>query len=297
MISVVTPAFNAAPYLAQAIDSVLAQTIGDLEIIVVDDGSTDDTARVAAAYGSRVLYLYQSNQGVSTARNRGLKHCRGDLVGFLDADDTWMPQKIKRQLEALTAAPHARMCYTARLVTDRDLKPISIEFSSRKASALEDLLLLGNVVGSPSSPLIDRRLLLEVGGFDPAYSHCADWELWVRLAGKTEFLYLPEPLVTYRQHGGNMSRQIETLERESRSLLEAAFDDPELPPAMRALRARSMGRNWMILAGAYFNAQRYTDFGRCAARALLMDPFQVRRLLSFPRRRLAGGSDWRRDLP
>jgi GT2 family glycosyltransferase len=182
-------------------------------------------------------------------------------------------------------------------VTDRDLKPISIEPSSRKASALEDLLLLGNVVGSPSSPLIERRLLLEVGGFDRAYSHCADWELWVRLARKTEFLYIPEPLVTYRQHGGNMSRQIETLERESRSLLDAAFGDPELPPAVRALRARSMGRNWMVLAGAYFNARRYVDFGRCATRALLLDPSQIKRLFSFPRRRLAGVSDWRRDLP
>ena len=296
MISVVTPAFNAAPYLGQAIDSVLAQSTGDLELIVVDDGSTDETARVAAARGSRVRYIYQSNQGVAAARNRGLDACRGDLVGFLDADDTWMPDKVKKQLEALTAAPQARMCYTARLVTDHDLKPLSIELSPRKASALEDLLLLGNVVGSPSSPLMERRLLLEVGGFDPTCSHCADWELWIRLARKTEFLYLPEPLVTYRQHEGNMSRQIATLERESHDLLDAAFNDPELPRAMKALRAKSLGRNWMVLAGCYFNAGRYGDFGRCAARALLMDPLQVKRLLSFPHRRLTGASDWRRDL-
>lgn len=296
MISVVTPAFNAALYLGQAIDSVLAQSISDIELIVVDDGSTDDTARIVASYGSRVRYICQANQGVAVARNRGLEACRGDLVAFLDADDTWMPDKIKRQLDALTGAPHVRMCYTARLVTDRDLKPISMELSPRKASALEDLLLLGNVVGSPSSPLIERSLLREVGGFDPAYSHCADWELWIRLARKTEFLYLPEPLVTYRQHERNMSREIATLERESRNLLEAVFNDPETPPAMRSLRARSMGRNWMVLAGAYFNARRYADFGRCTARALLMDPSQVKRLLTFPHRRLSGGSDWRRDL-
>jgi glycosyltransferase involved in cell wall biosynthesis len=294
VISVVIPAFNAAAFLGQAIDSVLAQSVGEIEVIVVDDGSTDGTAAIARSYDSEVHYVYQTNRGMAGARNRGLQECRGDLVGLLDADDTWMPEKIRKQIDALSASPRARVCYTACLVTDRNLEPIAVELSPRKGSALEDLLLMGNVVGSISSPLIERRLLAEVGGFNPGLSHCADWDLWVRLARKTEFICLPEPLVTYRQHGGNLSRHISILERDSFQVLHAAFADPETPAPLKARQRRALARNWMVLAGCYFNAGGFRDCLRCATHAVRLDPLQVRRLLHFPYRRLRGTSDWRR---
>jgi teichuronic acid biosynthesis glycosyltransferase TuaG len=296
VISVVIPAFNAANYLGEAIDSVLAQSAGNIEVIVVDDASTDGTAAVAGKYGARLRLVQQKNTGVSGARNRGVRESIGRYVAFLDADDTWLPGKIEKQLSALEASRHAGVCSAACLVTDQNLKPIVVEINHRKASALEDLLLLGNVVGSVSSALIERRLLLEAGGFDPTFSHCADWEFWIRLARRTEFVYLPEALVTYRQHGTNMSRQIRTLEEESFRLLVAAFADPSTPPSLVAQRSRAFGRNWMALAGCYFNEHRFQDFARCALKAVTNDPRQLARMLSFPYRRLAGGSDWRRVI-
>jgi glycosyltransferase involved in cell wall biosynthesis len=294
VISVVIPAFNAAAFLGQAIDSVLAQSAEEVEVIVVDDGSTDGTAAIAQSYGSEVHYIHQINQGMAGARNRGLQECRGDFVGLLDADDTWMPGKLGKQIDALNDSPRARVCYTACLVTDRNLHPIAVELSPRKGTALEDLLLMGNVVGSVSSALIEGRVLAEVGGFNPRLSHCADWELWVRLARRTEFVCLPEPLVTYRQHGANLSRHIAILERESFQVLDAAFADPETPAPLKARQRRALARNWMVLAGCYFNAGCFRDFFRCVAHAVQLDPLLIRRLLQFPYRRLVGTSDWRR---
>lgn len=136
-----------------------------------------------------------------------------------------------------------------------------------------------------------------MGGFDAGLSHCADWDLWIRLARRTDFVYLPEALVTYRQHGSNLSRQISVLERESVKVLQAAFADPATPEPLKRRRVRSMGRQKMVLAGCYFNAGLYRDFLRCTASALATDPLQLVRLAGFPYRRLTGTSDWRQKLP
>src|SRR5207244_10103288 len=120
-------------------------------------------------------------------------------------------------------------------------------------------------VGSICTVLVERALLEKVGGFDPDLSQCADWDMWIRLARRSEFLYLDEPLVTYRQHGSQMSNNVPLLERDSLQVLSKGFRDPATPAALRACEARCMGRNWMVLAGSYFQARRYGDFLRCAA--------------------------------
>lgn len=152
LVSVVIPAYNAAPYLGDAINSVLDQSYKRIDLIVIDDGSTDETAAIAFGFGERVRCIQQANRGMAGARNRGIAECRGDFVALLDADDTWMPTKLAKQMEALSAAPTFGACYTAFLVTDADLKPIHVQESPRRGTVLEDLLSLGNVVGSVSSP-------------------------------------------------------------------------------------------------------------------------------------------------
>jgi glycosyltransferase involved in cell wall biosynthesis len=112
VVSVVIPAFNAARYLGEALDSVFGQTLTDLELVVVDDGSTDETPQVVQGYGSRVRYVRQPNAGVASARNRGVAESSGRYVAFLDADDVWLPGKLERQLEALAARPSARVCHS-----------------------------------------------------------------------------------------------------------------------------------------------------------------------------------------
>jgi hypothetical protein len=169
---------------------------------------------------------------------------------------------------------------------DSRLVSLGIGRSERSGRALEDLLLKGNIVGSICTVLVQRELLQQVGGFDPQLSQCADWDMWVRLARETEFLYLDEPLVTYRQHDQNMSQNVRLLEHDSVRLLHKAMEHPTTPLALRRKRARIFGRNWMVLAGSYFKAGQYQDFLRCAVLAIQRDPSQAARLLGYPIRRI-----------
>ena len=281
-VSVVIPCFNAAKFLPAAIDSVLSQDFRDVEVLVVDDGSTDGTELLMVGRGSPVRYLRQANAGVSVARNHGIAESRGRLVAFLDADDTWLAGKLSKQVAALDSCPSCRVCYSAFVVVDWELRPLEIRRSVRGASTLESLLTCGNVVGSVCTVVGERSLLTSAGSFDASLSQCADWDLWVRLAASTEFLYLDEPLVTYRQHDRNMSRDARLLEADSLRVLEKGFSLPALPARLQAARRRAFARNDMVLAGTYYRARMWRDFLRCAGRSLSRDPFQAGRLLGYP---------------
>src|SRR6266404_409937 len=283
-VSVIIPTYNSARFLIDAIDSVLAQTFKDFEVIVIDDGSTDETESLMQKYGSGVRYIRQENRGVALTRNHGIDESRGKYVAFLDADDVWLPHKLDRQVSALYSRSDFRACYSAFSVAGDNLRSIAVNRSDRRGSALEDLLLRGNVVATPSTVLCERSLLEVAGGFDPAMSQCADWDMWVRLAAFTEFLYLDEALVTYRQHDGNMSRDASLLERDSILVLEKGFAMSGLPESLRARRRPAFARNFMVLAGTYFHAGRYADFARCATRSVSMDVKQLAYLAEFPLR-------------
>jgi glycosyltransferase involved in cell wall biosynthesis len=251
---------------------------------VVDDGSTDGTEALLSRYGNAIRYLRQENSGVSAARNRGIQESTGRYVAFLDADDTWFREKLDRQVAALETAGQHRACYSAHVICTETLAPLAVQRSLRRGSTLEDLLLRGNVVGSICTVLCDRSLFSITGDFDVSLSQCADWDMWVRLATITEFLYLDEPLVTYRQHGSNMSADPALLERDSTYVLEKAFELPSVPHQVRAARRAAFGRNYMVLAGTYFHAHRYPDFVRCALRAVSLDAGQLGYLTAFPGR-------------
>lgn len=286
-VSVIIPTYNSASFIGDAVESVLNQSFTDFEVLVIDDGSTDDTEKALEQYASSVRYIRQPNGGVAAARNRGIAESRGRLVAFLDADDTWFQSKLERQVAALGQHRNFRACYSAYTVVDSKLSPTRIQRSERRGKALEDLLTRGNVIGSICTVVCERSMFSEVGGFDPALSQCADWEMWIRLAMHTDFLYLDEPLVTYRQHNSNMSRSAPLLEHDSLMVLEKGYAIPNLPPSLQARRRAALARNYMVLAGTYFHAHRYLDFARCALRAVTMDSDQLGYLLAFPIRAAA----------
>jgi glycosyltransferase involved in cell wall biosynthesis len=281
-VSVIIPTYNSAKYLTDAVDSVLSQTHRDFEVLVIDDGSTDDTPAVIGRYGDLVRYIRQPNSGVAAARNRGINESLGRYVAFLDADDTWHQDKLKAQVTALRMNPGYLACYTAFTVVSQDLRPLRITRNKRVYNTLEDLLLRGNVIGSICTVLYERSIFDAVGGFDASLSQCADWDMWVRIAGRTEFLYLDLPLATYRQHDTNMSRDAGLLERDSVRVLEKGFSMSCLDPAVRARRRSASARNYMVLAGTYFHAGCYGEFVRCAVRAVALDFRQSWRLIGFP---------------
>jgi glycosyltransferase involved in cell wall biosynthesis len=282
-VSVVIPAYNAAAFLAEAVRSALAQTLPPLEILVVDDGSTDETAAIARAFGGRVRCLSQENQGLSGARNRGIREARGDLIALLDADDSWLSEKLAAQVEALAGCPKAVACFSRTEYVGQDGAILRRSDVPPLHRLVEDLLLSCCVIGPPSAALIRRSALDAVGLFDPRFSQCADWDMWLRLAEAGPVVYADGVHVRYRVHGANMSKNVPLLERDTFGVL-AKFFAAHPQPHYARLKDRCYSNHWMILAGSYFHAGRPWDSLRCLAHGLGRYPANVVRPLGLPGR-------------
>jgi glycosyltransferase involved in cell wall biosynthesis len=200
-ISVVMPSYNAGAYVREAIDSVLAQTYCNTELIVVDDGSTDDTRAVLREYGARIRVLSQSNHGPYPARNAGLRHALGQFVAFLDADDYWSPIFLEKLHAALKAHPQAVLAYcgwqNVGLAGPRGGPYVPPDYET--AGKLEAFLR----AASPwpiHAALVRKSALDEAGGFDTHWRTCMDYDLWLRIAATRPIVRVPEVLAFYRHH-------------------------------------------------------------------------------------------------
>lgn len=204
LISVVMPSYNSADTIEASLRSVVAQTYPALEIIVVDDGSSDETvARARAIPCERPIQVVAEgrNQGAPRARNRGAELAKGEFLAFLDSDDTWSPDKLDRQIQAMLAAPETVLCYT-QIRHDDHLGREIYTSEYERSGALGADLLARNVVGSTSSVMIRRDAFFRVGGFDPGFTACQDWDLWVRLAEAGPFACCAAPLTQLLHHRG-----------------------------------------------------------------------------------------------
>lgn len=285
-VSVVIPAYNASATLAETLASLSTQTFDDFDAIVVDDGSSDHTASLAAGTGdARISVLSIPNGGVSRARNHGISQTRGALIAFLDADDLWEPQKLERQVAALADAPDAGFCVTGAFRIDRSSEVFATMPLSRPHDICRTLLLNAMAVGYISSALVRRSVLDTVGGFDPRFSYCADWDLWLRLSTATQFKIVEQPLMRYRSYTGNMSSDAGLLERDTFAVLDAFFATPASAP-YSDLRAQVYGTRWMVCAGSYLHQYRLSAAMRCTARGLAAYPPSVTRPLGMPWRLL-----------
>lgn len=217
LISAIIPAYNAEKYISQAIDSILAQTYRPIEIIIVDDGSTDGTAAIARSY-SGVRYVHHCNQGPAAARNAGLAHSTGDLIAFLDADDFWPRHKLAEQFEYLTAHPE-QGCVIGRWQNFLE-KGIERPDWIPESKFQEDVVALGL-----QGTLIDRWVFDRVGGFNPRYWHSddLDWLVRVRESGiSIGFMY---SIMVYRRiHGDNISQNQNAAAKERVQSLKEHMD-------------------------------------------------------------------------
>jgi len=220
LVSCVIPVFNGEAYLDDAIDSVLRQEHRPLEVIVVDDGSTDGTAGVARSRGDAVRYVRQTNAGPSSARNRGIEEARGALVAFLDADDRWLDGKLSRQIAVLSAHPEVHGCLAhGRLFWDGD-GAVAAEAAAWPAERRIDT---GGLIGST---LVVRRTVFDtVGVFDPALPHSGltEWSARAREHGVL-LETIAEVLAERRMHAGNFSRQRAARDAEYVVLLKRSLD-------------------------------------------------------------------------
>jgi glycosyltransferase involved in cell wall biosynthesis len=252
-ITAIIPTFNTAAWIAAAIDSVLAQTHPVREIIIIDDGSSDNTREIVAGYSDRVRYIYQENAGPSIARNRAIREASCPWIAFLDADDCWLPEKLARQVQAAETDPSAILVYTSRWHVTPDGARELVRVVDPKL--LWPALRFRNPI-APSTVLIRRDALLEVGGFDETLTGCEDWALWAKLAWKRKFLAVDDPLVLYRILPTNRSRDYmrdvrNTEKMASKYLLEGLSGWGRFAWRRRGLAAALSRAAWMAYeAGA-----------------------------------------------
>ncbi len=243
LVSVVIPTYNRAGLLTEAVESVIAQTFQDWELIVVDDGSTDSTKeRIARFDDTRIRYLGQDNRGVSHARNRGAEMARGAWIAFLDSDDLWKPRKLQRQMERLQANSNYRLCHTDE-IWFRDGRRLNQKKIHRKRGGwiYEDCLRL--CVVSPSSILLTRSVWERFGGFDEKFPVCEDYELWLRLSCRLPFLHVAEPLLVKRGgHADQLSRSRWGMDRFRVQALLKTWENCPLTPRLRGLTAIQLAK-------------------------------------------------------
>ncbi len=246
-VAVILPTHNRAWCLAEAVESVLAQRFGDFELIVVDDGSTDETPALLSRYGERVRTIRQEHRGVSAARNRGIAASRSPLVAFLDSDDLWLPEKLSRQVAFFEEHAEAVVCQTEEIWV-RNGRRVNPRLRHRKPSGWIFEPSLELCLVSPSAVMARRELFADVGLFDETLPACEDYDLWLRVSLRHPVFLLPEPGVVKR--GGHADQLSRTwgLDRYRVRAIEKILDTERLTAGQRAAAVRVLRRKCKIYA-------------------------------------------------
>ena len=219
-VSVIIPAYNSSHFLRQCIESVLAQSCPASEILVVDDGSTDNTREVVESYPPPVRYHWRPNGGIARARNTGVRQTTSPWVAFLDADDWWETRKIQLQKDALDRVPGAALCYTSKVFVCSD----GLRFMDPAVSPdrLWPMLRYMNPI-APSSVMMRRDVFDEVGGFDAELKACEDWEFWFRLGPNRRMVAVHEPVTCYRVTPTSRSTDVDRILKGVKALVADTF--------------------------------------------------------------------------
>ena len=246
-VSVVIPAYNAMTYLPAAVDSVLKQTFSDFEVLIVDDGSTDQTAQwVTQLTDRRVKLISQPNQGAAAARNTGIAHAQGDYIAFLDADDLWEPSKLEKQVQRLEAQPQVGLVHTWTAFIDAEGQPTGRIMTSHGEGQVWSQMVVYNLLRCGSTAMVRRECFERLGQFDRNLRYAEDWDMWLRIAKDYDFALVHEPLVFYREHANNKSKNYEGQLQSFCQILEKAFQSA--PPELNGLKKRAYGRAYLHAA-------------------------------------------------
>ena len=237
----IIPNYNYAQYVGQAIESVLKQTYSNIELIVVNNGSTDNSLEILTAYRNKIFLINQKNLGQSGARKSGLLQAKGEFIAFLDADDIWEPQKIEKQMALFSSS--TELVYSGvNLFSERDQRIVSTYtpiFRGSCSSAFIEFPGVSIVVSGESTAIFTRSLLERVGGFDPELNSAAGWDFFRRCSKFTNFDFVPEPLTKYRLHSSNMSNSSTYTIDDIRHAYRKLFGD-ELWQISRRVKRRTI---------------------------------------------------------
>jgi glycosyltransferase involved in cell wall biosynthesis len=259
LISVIIPTFNRAAWVREAVDSVLAQTFQDFELIVVDDGSTDATGEGLGPYGDRLRVIYQARQGVSAARNRGLEMAAGEWLAFLDSDDLWLPKKLETQVDFFSRNPRAEICQTEEIWIRHGCR-VNPRKKHRKPSGDIFTPSLALCLVSPSAVMLKRSLLQETGFFDTSLPACEDYDLWLRISCRKPIFLIEEPLVVKRGgHPDQLSRCLTSLDRYRIQALEKLLDSGRLSSRQYELAWQELDRKCRIYGQGCLKRGKMTE--------------------------------------
>ena len=292
-VSVIMPTHNCAAFIVEAIESVLAQTYAEYEIIVVDDGSTDDTSTVLAPYRNKIRYLYQAKRGCAAARNAAIGEARGELIALLDADDIWFPNKLELQVEALRAHPDSALCFTDFLEFDMSGVTTHSRLNTRAnarswferhwisksdvaCGPMYKELLQANWIHT-SSVIMRKTVLAEVGGYDEAFAAGEDYDLWLRIARTHPLVCVNRVLSGYRYRPQSLCGPMESrgmsYSQIIAQVLEKHLREKSIPSALRDLVAEKVGQCYWELGWSLFRQNRLADSRELLWRGFRHRPF------------------------
>lgn len=285
-VSIIIPNYNYGRFLRQAVQSALDQSLVPHEIIVLDDGSTDDSKEVLNAFGDSIIVVDQINAGVAAARNKGAETATGEFFAFLDADDYWHREKLEKQMEIFGL--DAEIGFVHCGLTNVDEKGVRIDdhLSGKEGRVADELLKFQEVVIA-NTIVVKRDVFEKVGGYDTKRDlhPSEDWDLCYRLSRETKLGFVRESLLYYRHHGKGGHTNIARMERAMLIAFEKAFRDPAAE--VQRLKGEAYGNLFMVIAGSYYHSGHVAKSVISALKGVSYNPLMAKNVFGFPFR-LAG---------
>ena len=273
-VSVIVPTYNSDRYVVQAVGSVLAQTYPNYELIVVDDGSTDNTHQVLKPYFDQLRYVYQNNQGVAAARNRGIELATGEFIAFLDADDVFLPEKLAKEIACFEKQPELDMVISGWRIVNEHGEAISDVRLWEYAPQLDLKTAVLYKPARPSSTILRREWCKKVNGFDARFVRTDDLDFLLKLLSQgCKADWLPEITIHYRQHGKSLMSQGMALVKDTQAVMENFFSRKDLPPDILALKNQESYQSLVWLASRMHFDSYPQAMTECLQQSLAFTPF------------------------
>jgi glycosyltransferase involved in cell wall biosynthesis len=277
-VSVIIPAYNSEVFISETIDSVLAQTYRDLEIVVVDDGSTDNTRGVLQQYGDGIRYIYQRNSGVSTARNTGISIATGEYIALLDHDDLWLPEKLEKQIKILDADPDTALVYSDSYLMDFSGKLLGRMFDSvqpHRGRVLAELFLENFI---PCLTVVIRKQVLDkVGLFRPDLCIAEEYELFLKIVDLYPVDFVDAPLAKYRVHETSLSGNLALRCQEEITVIEECLErSPHLKHALGSKARWKLANPHYDLGRVYLSKNKNEEARKQFARSIIRYPYRAK---------------------
>jgi glycosyltransferase involved in cell wall biosynthesis len=271
LVSVIIPAYNAMKYLPQTLGTVLNQTFTDFEVLIINDGSSDNIITWGNSItDSRIKLISQTNQGVSVARNTGITQAQGEYIAFLDADDMWRPTKLEKQVQYLNNYPSVGLVYNWTEFTDEQGKPTGVKVISHMEGNVWEEMLINDKISNGSSTMIRRICFDKAGLFDSNLTILEDRDMWLRIATYYPFGLIKEPLTLYRRHSSNATKNRDNTLKCMRYFFEKTFQ--LLPIEKLYLRNRCYGWIFLYLAWCCLEEKNYQEARYFRKQAILHYP-------------------------